>query len=241
MEIATWFLQWILLLYIAYLLIFIQILLIFTVALWFTKPGTRLNTLLCQGIVFGSLFLAPTLALPLVALRPRHPKNASILSWFIRKASYLAGFSYELRGTQHTKSQNGAVICANHQNALDLYGDMNIGQHFSRRGAVSKKSLLYVFPFGPICWLSNIIFIDRSNPKAIRSTLEQLTDIMTRKKMKILFYPEGTRNSGDGILPFKKGAFLYAIKAQVPVIPMVFAPYYFIDKKTGIYLYKQSK
>jgi 1-acyl-sn-glycerol-3-phosphate acyltransferase len=36
----------------------------------------------------------------------------------------------------------------------------------------------------------------------------------------ILLAPEGTRAPGTGLLPFKKGAFVMAIKAQAPVSPV---------------------
>jgi 1-acyl-sn-glycerol-3-phosphate acyltransferase len=32
--------------------------------------------------------------------------------------------------------------------------------------------------------------------------------------------PEGTRATGDAMLPFKKGGFVMAIKAQAPVVPV---------------------
>lgn len=46
-------------------------------------------------------------------------------------------------------------------------------------------------------------------------------------------FAEGTRNLKANktrkLLPFKKGAFRMAISCQVPVIPVVYSPYYFID------------
>ena len=45
-------------------------------------------------------------------------------------------------------------------------------------------------------------------------------------------FPEGTRNaSRTSLLPFKKGAFRVAITCQVPILPVVYSPYHFIDDK----------
>lgn len=51
----------------------------------------------------------------------------------------------------------------------------------------------------------------------------------------MFIYPEGTRNKERGMLPFKKGAFKTAIMGQVPIIPLVISPYYFINPKKHIF------
>lgn len=50
-------------------------------------------------------------------------------------------------------------------------------------------------------------------------------------QIKMWVFPEGTRNNTGNILPFKKGAFHVAIAAQVPILPVIFSSYYFLDNK----------
>ena len=46
-------------------------------------------------------------------------------------------------------------------------------------------------------------------------------------------FVEGTRNPNPAkLIPFKKGAFRVAISRQLPLIPVVYSPYYFIDGKS---------
>lgn len=44
-----------------------------------------------------------------------------------------------------------------------------------------------------------------------------------------MLFPEGTRNSKDTLLPFKKGSFHIAIGSQSPIQPVVISKYYFLD------------
>ena len=49
-------------------------------------------------------------------------------------------------------------------------------------------------------------------------TIEMAADLIKNDQVSIAVYPEGTRNFGDGLLPFHNGIFKIAQKADVPVV-----------------------
>lgn len=50
-------------------------------------------------------------------------------------------------------------------------------------------------------------------------------------QIKLWIFPEGKRHNTGEIHPFKKGAFHLAIEEKLPILPVVFSQYYFLDEK----------
>ena len=66
------------------------------------------------------------------------------------------------------------------------------------------------------------MFVDRSGGTRDKTKLNHAVE-RVRDKTSIVFFAEGTR-SEDGVLrPFKKGAAIFAIDAQVPLVPAAIA------------------
>lgn len=118
---------------------------------------------------------------------------------------------------------------------------VNIWSLFGRLTTISKKEIFYFFPFGPGAWLCNVQYIDRRNIKSCYNTLQKLCSNIVNDRLRVFIYPEGTRNHEHGLLPFKRGAFTTAIQAQVPIVPIVIGPYYFMDPKQSKILFDKSK
>jgi len=67
--------------------------------------------------------------------------------------------------------------------------------------------------------LGGFIPVDRRNKEAGMRAIEAAAASL-RAGNSFLVFPEGTRSATDEMLPFKKGAFIMAIKAQAPVVPI---------------------
>ena len=67
--------------------------------------------------------------------------------------------------------------------------------------------------------LAGFIPVDRKNKEAGMRAIEAAAASI-RAGSSFLVFPEGTRSPTDDMLPFKKGAFIMAIKAQAPIVPI---------------------
>jgi 1-acyl-sn-glycerol-3-phosphate acyltransferase len=110
-----------------------------------------------------------------------------------------------------------AVYASNHQSLFDI--PVLVLAMPSDFRMVAKKSLLYVPIFGQALWLAGFLFIDRSNRDRALATLASAADRLKRGTS-IVVFAEGTRSRDGALLPFKRGGFVLAIQAGVPVVPI---------------------
>src|SRR5438874_7888522 len=67
--------------------------------------------------------------------------------------------------------------------------------------------------------LGGFIPVDRRNKEAALRSIEAGAQSI-RSGNSFLIFPEGTRSPTAEMLPFKKGGFVMAIKAQAPIVPV---------------------
>ena len=111
------------------------------------------------------------------------------------------------------------VFMANHQSHFDVLAVVAALPEFQLRW-VAKKELTRVPVFGWALRHSDHIIIDRSDHVQAMASLRAASEQM-RRRLRVIIFPEGTRGPGDGtLLPFKKGGFVLATEAAVPVVPV---------------------
>ncbi|MBA3988593.1 MAG: 1-acyl-sn-glycerol-3-phosphate acyltransferase [Idiomarina sp.] len=151
-------------------------------------------------------------------LRPFHRNNTPLFAHIFGSMHRLFGLRLIIRKPEDFDHQGPYVYIANHQNSYDIFtmsrslplGTVTIG----------KKSLKWIPFFGQLYWLAGNILIDRKNKGRAHGTIGTAAEAIKKRKLSIWMFPEGTRNYGRGLLPFKTGAFHTALQAEVPVVPV---------------------
>lgn len=131
------------------------------------------------------------------------------------------GLQTRAKGERHSHNLP-AVMVSNHQSFLDT---LLLGSIWPAKVVpIGKKEIGFIPIIGWWFVACGARLIDRSQSAAAKNILDNQIGFIHRG-YGIGITPEGTRNKkGFGLLPFKKGAFHLAIKAQVPIIAFVVAP-----------------
>ncbi|MCP5334360.1 MAG: 1-acylglycerol-3-phosphate O-acyltransferase [Oceanospirillaceae bacterium] len=181
------------------------------------------------AVMLTYLVVGSIAGLLVCVLRPFHPNNTMVAARIFAAARPLLGLKRVIRGQENLLTGESCIYIANHQHNLDLFvlgcmvqpGTVTIG----------KTALKYIPFFGQLFWLSGNLFIDRGNNEKAVQTMQKANQLIREKKLSVWVFPEGTRNKGHNLLPFKKGAFLTAMELGLPIVPICTSSY-----PTGIQL-----
>jgi 1-acyl-sn-glycerol-3-phosphate acyltransferase len=129
------------------------------------------------------------------------------------------GVRVVVRGQAHVPD-GPAVYAANHASALDipvLFG------HLPAEFRIIHKRSLYLTPIiGQYLYLGGHIGVQRGKPFEARRSLERAA-ARIRGGTSVAVFPEGTRSRDGAVRAFKRGSFVIAIQAGVPVVPVSLA------------------
>ena len=109
------------------------------------------------------------------------------------------------------------VLVANHQSFGDIFVLYALRKQFKW---VAKDSVFLVPFLGWMMWMADYVPIRRGSHRSRERMLQTCMDHL-RRGSSILMFPEGTRSRDGELQQFRRGAFAMAIKAGVPVVPVV--------------------
>jgi 1-acyl-sn-glycerol-3-phosphate acyltransferase len=129
----------------------------------------------------------------------------------------LSGIRYRVSGRQHVPKGTAVVYCSNHQSNVDppvLYRALDRRLHILFKAELRRIPIL-----GMVLETAGFIPVAREKKDEAIEAIDQAAESI-RSGHSFLIFPEGTRSPTADLLPFKKGGFIMAIKAQAPIVPV---------------------
>ena len=128
----------------------------------------------------------------------------------------LAGIRYRVAGRENVPP-TAVVFCSNHESNVDpavLFNCLDPLLHILYKAELRSIPIMRtVFDVG------GFVPVDRRDrEKSMESISAGAASL--RAGNSFLIFPEGTRSRSGELLPFKKGGFIMALQAQVPVVPV---------------------
>lgn len=167
-------------------------------------------------LVVGPLHILASLVRP-EGKGPRWLEMAYV--WAILTASNV---KLTVEGLEHVEPGRSYIVMANHRSMYDIPAlHYLLGRGRDLRW-IGKQEVQRVPVFGWAYRVSRHVAIDRQDRRAAIESLERAA-AESRDGVSFVIMPEGTRNSGDRLLPFKKGGFHLALDTGLPILPVAIA------------------
>jgi 1-acyl-sn-glycerol-3-phosphate acyltransferase len=138
----------------------------------------------------------------------------------VRLALFLSGLNARIEGGEHIQRHRAAVYAVNHTSNVEppLLFDA-LSPLFPRLRILYKAELRKLPVLVRAFDLAGFVPLERANRGQSLPAIEQAAEAL-RQGNSFLIFPEGTRSRTGELLPFKKGGFIMALKAQAPIVPV---------------------
>ena len=147
--------------------------------------------------------------------------RGALYDWAARSWSrwiiWASGSRIKIEGIEHVTAHRAQIIASNHQSWFDVWALAAIIP--KRYRFIAKEELRRVPLFG-LAWEScGHISIDRKDRTQAIRALDAAAELMRDDHSAVVIFPEGTRSPTGELLPFKKGAFMMALRTGIEIVP----------------------
>ncbi len=131
---------------------------------------------------------------------------------------WASGVRVYIEGLENVNRDRPQIFAANHVSWYDVWA---LAARIPKRYRfVAKKELAAIPLFGQAWKAAGHISIDRSNRSSAIASLDEAGRRLRRDNSSVVIFPEGTRSPTGELLPFKKGAFMLALRTGVEIVPV---------------------
>lgn len=153
---------------------------------------------------------------------------------WVESVSQKLKITYEVVGEENVPdaSEGPFMIYSNHQGFADIPATLWLMKDHGQLGYVAKEEWRRFKILYEAIEFTRSIFLIRDNPKEAVRALSEAKKILS-KGFNLIIFPEGTRSQGHKMGEFKAGAFKFAEKAGVPILPVTIDGSYKLFEEKG--------
>lgn len=131
----------------------------------------------------------------------------------------VSGVHVRVHGLERIAPGGSYVFVSNHLSYMDT---PVVLAHIPVQFRFLAKRGLFQIPFlGQHLSRAGHIPVPRDDPRASVKAMQRAAEIIQNKRISLLIFPEGGRSHDGQLQPFKEGAAYIAIRAGVPIVPVV--------------------
>ena len=142
--------------------------------------------------------------------------------------SFIFNIKLVVKGKHNLQNRN-YIFASNHASLIDIPLLLIAVNRYTVFIAKSELSKIPIFK--SILDRAGFIFVDRKNNDSAVKSMNNLMEDIKKIPRSVAIFPEGTRTSDGNLLPFKKGAAIFAINTDIPVVPVAISGTYSWSKK----------
>jgi 1-acyl-sn-glycerol-3-phosphate acyltransferase len=168
--------------------------------------------------VYVVLIGAPAVALTLITRRPGLLYAVGLLG--VRLGLALSGIRWTATGGEHIQHDRAAVYAINHSSNVEPPIIFAALHELMPRLRVLYKAELRKLPVLVRAFdIAGFVPLERGNRDQSLPAIDMAARALEQGNS-FLIFPEGTRSRSGELLPFKKGGFIMALRAQAPIVPV---------------------
>jgi 1-acyl-sn-glycerol-3-phosphate acyltransferase len=137
--------------------------------------------------------------------------------WWAALALRVAGVRVRLHNVERMQTGEPRIYVSNHVSWFDVWA---LAAVLPRYKFVGKAELFRIPIFGRAARAAGMIAIERENRKSAFESYRVAADRI-RAGASVVVFPEGTRGRTYALRQFKKGPFVLAVAAGVPIVPTI--------------------
>lgn len=145
-------------------------------------------------------------------------KTLVVARFWARTLLFFTGVRVEVEGLEKIDREGHYVFCSNHLSYMDTPVVLT---HIPVQFRFLAKEGLFKIPFlGTHLTQAGHVPVALDDPRAAVKIMGHAAEIIQKRAVSLLIFPEGGRSETGVLQPFKEGAAYIALKAHVPLVPI---------------------